>query len=51
MEHLADIDTPGNELVSRSLHVGDDQVQTLGAPGAADVSFVPNWIEQPDREA
>ena len=33
VEHLADLDTAGDELVARSLDVGDDQVEALGRAG------------------
>ena len=33
VEHLADLDTAGGELVARSLDVGDDQVEALGRAG------------------
>ena len=33
VEHLADLDAAGEELVARSLDVGDDQVQALGGAG------------------
>ena len=33
VEHLADLDTAGDEFVARSLDVGDDQVQALGRAG------------------
>ena len=48
VEHLTDIDTAGNELVSCGLDVGHDQVEALGEPGAANVIFVPNWTEHPE---
>jgi len=49
VEYLADLDTAGDELIARSLDVGDGQVQASGPePGVADVRFVPNWIEQPE---
>ncbi len=33
VEHLADLDTAGDEFVARSLDVGDDQVEALGRAG------------------
>ena len=33
VEHLADLDAAGDELVARRLDVGDDQVQALGRTG------------------
>jgi len=45
VERFADLDTVGDELGTRGLDVGDDQVQVLDGAGAADVTFVPNWIE------
>src|SRR5579864_5667952 len=30
MEHLTDLDTPGNELFASSFNMGNDQVKTLG---------------------
>jgi hypothetical protein len=33
VEHLADLRTAGNQLVARSLNVGDDQVEAVGRAG------------------
>src|SRR5438034_8290935 len=33
VEHLADLDTVGGEVIARCLDIGDDQVQALGRAG------------------
>ena len=59
VEHVADVDTMGGELIPRSLHVGDDQVDALGRTGRgrrdlrAELDRAPRagWGELDDPEA
>jgi hypothetical protein len=44
----ADVDAARDELLTRSLDVGDDQELALSRAGAADVRFTPNWTELPE---
>ena len=48
MERLADGDAARDQIFSRSLDVGDDQVQALGGAGAAAVTFLPKMTEHPE---
>ena len=47
VEHLADVDTEGDELVARSLDVGDDQVEAVGRPGRGRGDFRPELYRAP----
>ena len=48
VENLADLDAAGEQLVAGGSDVGDDQVQSLGEPGAEAVTFLPKMTEHPE---
>ena len=48
VEHPGLVDAVGDEFVSRSLDVGNDQIQATAEPGAAAVTFLPKMTEHPE---
>jgi len=47
VERFADLDTVGDELARAASMSETIRYRSWTEPGAADVTFVPNWIEHP----
>jgi hypothetical protein len=45
VERLADLDAAIEQFLAGGCDVGDDQIQALRGPGAADVTFLPKMTE------
>jgi hypothetical protein len=48
VEHIADRDTAGDEIVARRPMLETTRYRPWAEPGPADVMCVPNWTEHPE---